>query len=129
MLELKFVKFIPDLPKSNVLYISMEYKTALHMCVCGCNNKVVTPISPIQWAFKYNGETISLYPSIGNWNFDCKSHYWIKNNKIEWSDQWSENKILELQKNEKKEINNFYSEKGSDKKDSFYKKFLKFLNL
>ncbi|MGN6800789.1 MAG: DUF6527 family protein [Ginsengibacter sp.] len=26
--------------------------------------------------------TTTFYPSIGNWSFDCQSHYWIRENMI-----------------------------------------------
>ena len=84
-LKHKFVENIPHLIEDGVIYISIVHCTAIHKCVCGCGNEVVTPISPNDWNLTFNGATISLSPSIGNWNFDCKSHYWIKKNKILWS--------------------------------------------
>ncbi len=80
MLQHKFVEFIPDRIEDGLLYISVQYCTAIHKCVCGCGNEVVTPLSPTDWRLTFDGISISLYPSIGNWNFDCQSHYWIKNN-------------------------------------------------
>ena len=71
----------------------MEYATAIHRGCCGCNNEIVTPLSPTDWELIFNGKTISLYPSIGNWSLDCKSHYWITNNKIEWAPKWGVEKI------------------------------------
>ena len=41
----------------------------------------------------FDGKTISLYPSIGNWGFKCQSHYWITNNRVRWADGWSKDKI------------------------------------
>ncbi|WP_225587070.1 DUF6527 family protein [Algoriphagus sp. Y33] len=88
-----FVEFIPDQLQEGILYISMEYCTAIHLCVCGCRNKVVTPFSPTDWKMTFDGKGISLYPSIGNWSFECKSHYWIKKSKVEWSGSWSDDQI------------------------------------
>src|SRR5580693_1991074 len=101
-LQHKFVEFIPDKLERGILYISMEYATAIHLCACGCGNQVVTPFSPIDWQLTFNGETISLSPSIGNWSFECKSHYWIINNGIEYSKKWSESKIESGRKKDKK---------------------------
>ena len=28
---------------------------------------------------------MSLWPSIGNWSFPCRSHYWVVENRVEWS--------------------------------------------
>ncbi len=91
----KFVKFIPqkeDLA-DDVLYISLEYGTIVHKCCCGCGKEVVTPLSPTDWKFTYDGETITLFPSIGNWNFDCQSHYWIKNSKVIMAGKLSKSEI------------------------------------
>lgn len=92
-LEHRFVKFIPDQIEEGVLYISIEYATAIHKCVCGCKNDVVTPFSPTDWQLTYDGQTVSLYPSIGNWNFECKSHYWITNSKVRHARKWSKEEI------------------------------------
>lgn len=89
----KFVKFIPKELEDDILYISLDFCTVVHKCCCGCGNEVVTPLSPTDWKLNFDGESISLYPSIGNWNFDCKSHYWIKNNKIKWARKWSKEEI------------------------------------
>jgi len=84
----RFVEFIPDELEDGILYISLKYCTAIHKCVCGCGNEVVTPISPTDWLLSFDGKTISLYPSIGNWNFKCRSHYWITNNEIILAKKW-----------------------------------------
>lgn len=97
MMRLKheFVEFIPDNIEDGVLYVSMEYATATHKCICGCGSEVVTPLSPTDWKLSYDGESISLNPSIGNWSFDCQSHYWIKNSRVVHSNKWSQKEIEE----------------------------------
>lgn len=84
MMQHKFVEFIPDDISSGILYVSLNYRTAVHKCACGCGEEVVTPITPKDWKLTFNGEAISLHPSIGNWSFKCRSHYFVKNNKIAW---------------------------------------------
>jgi hypothetical protein len=81
----KFVEFIPSKIEENVLYISIEYDVAKHKCACGCGADIVTTLSPARWQLTYDGETVSLHPSIGNWNHDCKSHYFIKRDKVVWA--------------------------------------------
>nr|WP_293838392.1 DUF6527 family protein [uncultured Arsenicibacter sp.] len=93
ILQHSFVKFVPEILEEGVLYISVDYCTAIHNCVCGCGNRVVTPISPRGWELTFNGDVVSLSPSIGNWSFACRSHYWIRNSVIHWSDQWSDEEI------------------------------------
>ncbi len=92
----KFVEIIPDNIENDTIYISINYCTAIHKCCCGCGKEVVTPLSPTDWKLTFNGESVSLFPSIGNWNFKCKSHYWIKNNTIEWARTWSEAEINDV---------------------------------
>lgn len=86
----KFVEFIPNTLEEGVLYISIEYSTAVHKCICGCGNEVVTPLSPTDWELRFDGKTVSLSPSIGNWGFKCKSHYFIIRNKIRLARRWED---------------------------------------
>src|SRR5688572_12008813 len=80
----RFVKSVPEQLEEGVLYVSIEYATAIHRCCCGCGNEVVTPLSPKDWKLTFDGESVSLSPSIGNWSFKCRSHYWIARNRIRW---------------------------------------------
>ena len=72
VLRHKFVRSIPKGLKKRTLYISTSYNTVVHECCCGCGEEVVTPVSPTDWRLTYDGKSISLYPSIGNWSFDCQ---------------------------------------------------------
>jgi len=108
ILKHSFVDNIPDQLENGIIYISIPYCTAIHKCVCGCNNEVVTPISPTDWKLTFDGESISLYPSIGNWSFECKSHYWVRNGKIEYAKIWSEARIEEGRQGDKKKKKNFF---------------------
>jgi len=110
--EYKFVKSIPEEIENLTLYISMEYGTAIHNCVCGCGNEVITPFSPTDWELCYNGESVSLSPSIGNWSFECQSHYWIVENKIIHASKWNKYEIDYNRKADKKNKNKFYSKKN-----------------
>lgn len=89
----QFVEFIPEKLQERTLYISIRFATVAHPCACGCGSKVVTPLKPTDWKLIFDGKTISLYPSIGNWSFACQSHYWVKNNVIQWDVQWSRTEI------------------------------------
>jgi hypothetical protein len=115
----KFVEYIPEELESELIYITVQYRTAIHLCVCGCGNKVVTPFSPTDWKLIFDGKTISLSPSIGNWNFDCRSHYWITNNEIRHASRWNEKQIETGRKNDKKRKEKyFFSIKRKPKKTS-----------
>lgn len=92
-LEHRFVQHIPDSLEPGVLYVSMEYATAAHSCCCGCREEVVTPFTPTDWTMTFNGETISLRPSIGNWNLPCRSHYVIERGQAIEARPWSNEQI------------------------------------
>jgi Family of unknown function (DUF6527) len=78
------VEFIPDDPLDGVLYISEQHETAIHNCCCGCGSQTVTPLSGSH-AWQMSGaDAVTLRPSIGNWGFPCRSHYYITANKVEW---------------------------------------------
>ena len=89
-IEHRFVRSVPDVPEPGVLYISMEFATAIHLCACGCGQEVVTPFTPRDWNMKFDGESVSLSPSIGNWGFACRSHYWIRHDKVVWVPEWDD---------------------------------------
>lgn len=83
-IEPRFVTNVPRSLEPGVLYVSMVFGTAVHACCCGCGEQVVTPLTPRDWSLLYDGQTVSLWPSIGNWNMRCRSHYLVQQNKIVW---------------------------------------------
>jgi hypothetical protein len=85
----EFIELAPSKLKEGVLYVSMVHSCAIHQCCCGCGEKVVTPLSRGEWQLSYDGETVSLYPSIGNSRFPCGSHYWIRSGKVVWAPKLS----------------------------------------
>lgn len=126
-LEPKFVDYIPKNLEEGRLYISIQYSTAVHKCACGCGNKTVTPISPIDWELTYNGKSVSLNPSIGNWQFPCKSHYWIKNNTIKWAPKWNEKRIKTARERDRKKVvqhfnNNRQAKVNTENKETLWHK-------
>ena len=93
ILKHEFVEFVPEELELGTIYVSVRFATASHLCVCGCGNKVVTPIRPTDWKLIFDGKTVSLDPSIGNWSFPCQSHYFIRNNRVKWAPHWSKEQI------------------------------------
>ncbi len=81
-LEHRFVEHIPERLEAGILYVSMEYATSAHSCCCGCGEEVVAPFTPTDWKMTFDGETVSLRPSIGNWTLKCRSHYVIDRSKV-----------------------------------------------
>lgn len=92
----RFVQYIPEPLEPGVLYVSREYGTASHLCCCGCGEEVVTPLNPTDWSLTVERGGVTLYPSIGNWSFACRSHYWIRHGRVEWAgpmEQWKIDRI------------------------------------
>ncbi|PHS07254.1 MAG: hypothetical protein COA78_13570 [Blastopirellula sp.] len=92
-LKHRFVENIPASLDSGVLYIAPDYATMIHLCCCGCGNEVVTPLSRKDWKFTFDGESVSVHPSVGSWSLPCKSHYIIKGGVIRWAGQWTDAQI------------------------------------
>lgn len=92
-LEPSFVEEIPAELAPGVLYVSIEFRTTMHLCCCGCRSHVVLPIRPSAWRVTYDGDSISMSPSVGNWSFPCRSHYWIRHGDIEWAPEWSDERV------------------------------------
>ena len=70
-----------------VLYILRNLECASHLCPCGCGNQVITPLdgdSHPGWSLSTRDELVSLTPSVHCTGFACRSHYFIRDNKVEW---------------------------------------------
>lgn len=134
-LKPKFVDAIPEKLDKGVLYISMNRCLAMHLCICGCGNEVVTPFSPTDWELRYYGSSVSLYPSVGNWEFPCRSHYWIRNNRILQAGTMSNQQIRAGRQHDKKNKADYYKdlseagriEQTSEKKKSWYSKLIEII--
>ena len=112
----EFVEYIPEDINERVLYISLPFGTVVHKCACGCGEEVVTPLGPAEWNFTYNGKTISLHPSVGNWSFECRSHYWIEESNVRWARSFSTEEVLESRKKTKEYRKHYYAH--ADQEDS-----------
>lgn len=87
--QFEFTKGEESLPKfenmkEGVIYVSIEYGCAQHKCLCGCGEIATMSLKPT-WKdgwdlIENNKEIYSFTPSIGNYNFPCKSHYIITKN-------------------------------------------------
>lgn len=97
----RFIKSIPQQLEPGILYVSMEYGTVVHSCCCGCKQEVVTPLTPTDWNLTNNNGKVSLWPSVGNWNLPCRSHYVIRDNQVLEAGTWSDTKIKAEQRRDK----------------------------
>jgi hypothetical protein len=113
----EFVANVPERLEPGRLYISIEYATAAHLCCCGCGAEVVTPFTPTDWKMTFDGETISLWPSIGNWNEACRSHYVIDRSEVIEAPPWSDRRIEAESKRDKAAKGRFYRRLSDRKSD------------
>jgi hypothetical protein len=77
-----YVESFPRVLEDGVLYISRSFSTTCHRCCCGCGTKIIMPIRPTEYRLTDTGGRVSLYPSVGNWNHPCQSHYVIRNGQV-----------------------------------------------
>lgn len=116
VLKHEFVDSLPRDLEEGTLYISILFATVGHKCCCGCGREVITPLSPTDWALTFDGETVSLDPSIGNWSFPCRSHYWIVRNQARWARPWSEKQIERGRKRDRVAKESFFTGKAAGHK-------------
>jgi hypothetical protein len=98
----QFVEAIPNRIERDTLYVSLEFATAAHLCQCGCGLEVVTPLSPTDWKMTFDGVSVSLHPSVGNWSFPCRSHYWIKGGRVQWAGDMPNAQISRIRRADQK---------------------------
>lgn len=89
--------FIPA--KNEIIVVGRKgyCKWAYLNCPCGCNeilNLSLMKSHDPHWTIKIDSlARPTLYPSI--WKNDgCKSHFWIKNGKISWCEDWEDFSII-----------------------------------
>jgi len=122
------VHYMPRELEPGILYVSDEFETAAHLCACGCGSRVVTPLGPTEWSLTVRKGKPSLFPSIGNWQLPCKSHYWIKSGSVKWSYQWSNEQILAGRKNEERRREIYYTRLEKKRKfQSFFRNIYRWL--
>ncbi|MGH9633530.1 MAG: DUF6527 family protein [Candidatus Angelobacter sp.] len=110
-IKLQRVHKIPPALQPGILYVSEEYEIAMHICPCGCGWKVSTPLGLTDWSFEDGRRGPSLYPSIGNWQKPCQSHYWIRDGEIIWAPKWTPQEILEGHRKEQELSSAYFRER------------------
>jgi hypothetical protein len=107
-IELRRVQYIPKELEPGVLYTSEEFGAAAHPCACGCGSKIRTPLGPTDWTLEDTASGPTLYPSIGNWQQDCQSHYWIRRGKVKWAEKWTPEQIAAGRRREEEHRRAYY---------------------
>ncbi len=114
----QFVEFIPDRLQEGALYVSAKYGTVVHKCCCGCGEEVVTPLTLAGWQLRREGKNVTLLPLIGNWNFRCQSHYWIRSNRVIWVGSMTKHQIHSVQERDRKDLERYVAQVNTRKTDS-----------
>jgi hypothetical protein len=91
-----------------VLYVSQKYRVVIHLCCCGCGEKVVTPLSSAEWQLKLHEGIATMQPSIGNATA-CRSHYWIRQNRVVWVPNMTNQQIAVVQERDRASLETMYA--------------------
>lgn len=78
---------VVDIPKELEewkIYLSEKYGLSKHKCFCGCGESVVLPLERWSHYIDFMDGKLTISPSIGSFSLSCQSHYFIKNNTVEW---------------------------------------------
>lgn len=82
---------LPDEPQleDGVFYVVDNSPYVEYNCPCGCGGVVMLPTKKHNkgydgWAFHEQGGQVTLSPSVLSSGFPCKSHYFIRANRVEW---------------------------------------------
>ena len=82
IIEPVYIKYCPlkkEMEQGRI-YISNEYGTSNHLCLCGCGEECSLPMGEDGWKHTIENEKITILPSIFQ-TFACKSHYIITKGK------------------------------------------------
>ena len=108
-LELQRVHYMPKALQPGILYVSEEFDIAIHLCACGCGSKVKTPLGPTEWSVRETKSGPSLWPSVGNWQQPCQSHYFIDGGTIKWANKWTAEQIEAGRQREEARRHDYYN--------------------
>lgn len=113
VLEHRFVGHFPESLAPGVLYVSLEFGSVAHSCCCGCGEEVVTPLTPTDWNITYDGETITLFPSVGSWTLPCRSHYVVRRGKVIEAPPWTDAEIAAERRRDRKAKASYFGQENS----------------
>ena len=83
VLRPEFVQSIPTgSRKPGEIVVSCRYNVASFLCPCGCGAAMDIIFRPYRWRMEWDGEHLSICPSISSPRLACKSHYWITRNEV-----------------------------------------------
>jgi hypothetical protein len=93
------VERLPTILEDGFVYVSGEYGIAALKCACGCGHRVTLLLGDGHTVNDVGG-LADVWPSIGVWAAACRSHFWIRNGKVFWAEQYSEAEIRTAMKHQ-----------------------------
>lgn len=106
----EMVSAIPETLQPSTLYVTTDRDVAGHLCACGCGREVITPLSPTDWSISFDRRGASLFPSIGNWAFPCRSHYFIRGGAVVWARGMSDMAIQQGRRQDRVRKQRYYEQ-------------------
>ena len=107
-IRLQWVHYMPKELDPGVLYVSERFGAVAHLCACGCGSKVRTPLGPTEWSLEETEGGPTLWPSVGNWQQACQSHYLITRGEVIWAERWTPEQIADGRYREEEERREYY---------------------
>ena len=69
------------------IVVGAKPKWAVLECPCRCGDRIDVNLMESRqpcWRITVNRETISLHPSLWMPQDKCRSHFWVRQNRIDW---------------------------------------------
>jgi hypothetical protein len=127
-IEVRHVHYMADQLQPGLLYVSREFGTAQHLCACGCGSKIRTPLGPAEWSLKESRAGPTLWPSIGNWQRPCRSHYIIWDGRIHWAGDWSAEQVEAARSRDRRHLEAHFAQNRAEQK-ALWPRFKRWLGL
>lgn len=75
--------------EDGIFYVVDNSPYVEYNCPCGCGRVVTLPTKKHQdgydgWGFEEQDRKVTLSPSVYSTGFPCRSHYFIRENRIDW---------------------------------------------
>lgn len=106
--RLQRVHYMPRDLEPGILYVAEKFGAAAHLCACGCGARIRTPLGPTDWTLTETSAGPTLYPSIGNWQQACQSHYFIRRGRILWATKWTRDEVAAGRRAEQARAQDYY---------------------
>ena len=80
---------IPKQLNEGIVYHNNDFELAALLCPCGCGHRI-TLLVPDSHQISSDKGLPSIYPSIAVCDAPCKSHFFIRQGRIDWMNAFSQ---------------------------------------